>query len=199
LNPETEQYLEKYQKKIQALSERFASGQINPQQFEALFSHYQTSIERLKKANQESSGAEDVKRMLAEGQSILIRRAHEARMIGYIIFTGDGQVLIQRGYPDYEVQEMLNMMIKERTIQPQRIPYQVLLKWQQMDFWATLFYGQYTMCAMILTHEPAKIQLQRIFELHLTFESANRNIFQQADIKKEKLVYPQEFFMSKAL
>jgi hypothetical protein len=199
MNTEASRFLEKYRDKIKALSERFASGQINRQQFEALFAHYQANIERIERITKEKPGTEDWKQAIAEGHSILLQRAHQARLTGYTIFLKNGNLIRNTGNNEIDPARMLSFDSEDKARKSpffaKCVPYEMGKKM----VWLCFIYGECSLAVMTLSHEAAQVQLERLIELHEIFENANRNRLVENQADWEILVYPQEFFLNKVL
>ena len=74
--------LEKLQDKIGGLADDFANGNINRQQFQKLYAHYQREVRAIETLIETDQGHNELGDAFHEGESVLIRQQHAAKRKG---------------------------------------------------------------------------------------------------------------------
>jgi hypothetical protein len=188
--------IDQIRKKIQKLAEQFAGGLINRGQFEELFAHYQNQIQSIQLTMGSAIDPESWKNAIVEGQSLIIRRRNEARLVGFSIYDN------QSGMPVKTVGEF---GVDPALFVPMLASYQSAsqeifgagLRSTQIESgrWLCFIPGKITTTLALFTTEPAGLQLKTMQELQIVFESANKLLFEKQFIDPDSLVCPQEFFL----
>ena len=69
--------------------EDFASGKINRAQFQRLYAHYEQEVSLVAQLLAESEDPDAWRQAVTEGESVLIRKRHQARSIGFAIYDNE--------------------------------------------------------------------------------------------------------------
>jgi|WetSurMetagenome_2_1015567.scaffolds.fasta_scaffold282811_1 hypothetical protein len=191
---EARTYLAKYRVKINALSERFAAGKINRKQFDDLYQFYESKIIQIEKALEGNSDPGEWKKDLQEGQTILIRRKHAARLLGYGIYfrlTGD---LLKIGSHSVSNPAWFRQNLFEFSGFHDRISGGQSLETGE---WMAFISGTTSTTVALFSTEPSREQLRKLKDLHEVFENANHKILAEASFETKSLVCPHDFFLDR--
>ena len=196
---EVSSFLDKQKMKIEALSQRYANGELNKDQYESLLKHYQEKIQKLEDMIEDHNGELLKRRNLPEGQTLIIRRAHAARLTGITIYKKE-PLSILKSAGDFSLDRkgilpLVNFVMR-KTEEEDELPAQLE---KINDQWVLVVCGFLSATVALFTAEPAKKQIQKMRELQLNFESANSNLINNPQVKIDLLVIPHQFFIGKIL
>ncbi len=196
---EAQEYLIKLNGKITTLAERFAKGDLNRRQFESLHDHYRKEIDMIVRAMELPVDQQDWKKMVHEGQSILIRRANAARMVAFAIFSRNSlQMLLVKGDGTFFATDFSPVLNEVMNSAEGRSERGYLLKNHNQRNYAFIF-GQRTLTSVMLSTEPSRRQLDTLMEMQAVFETANQHTLGLDVVPNHLLVVPFTFFLGKEL
>lgn len=199
-NQEALAYLEKMQHKIRILAERFATGGVNRQQFEELFSYYQNEIQVVEQILVETPETDEWKSAITDGQSMIIRRRTTARMVGFSIYINASGVPIKTcGQFTVDPALFVPMLHAFQSATKEIFGAQQRLTQIENGKWLGYFPGQITTMLVVFSLEPSQKQIVKLEELQKVFERANHAVLQQMVVDVNGLVCPQEFFITHTL
>ncbi len=191
-----QEHLAKLQEKINKLTDDFAEGAINREQFKKLYEHYQRerrSIERLMAASDIKTG--ELKDAIADGKSILIRREHMARAEGYAIYeNASGMPITTIGHFELDPELVIPMLSSFRAATQEIFGAGIRSTAIEGDRWLCFVPGEFTTMLAIFANEPAQKQLAALEDLHRLFERANRHRLTRSPIDPSGLLFPHEFY-----
>ena len=192
-------YLDRVQSKIARLAEEFAAGKLNRTQFQGLFTHYQNEIQTVRAWLDVAPESDEWKKAASEGKSVVIRRRHMARVLGYAIYENVSGIPIKT-IGQFELDPALWVpMLSSYRSATQEI-FGAGLRSTQIEGgrWLCFVGGELTTLMALFTTEPAGKQLETLEELHRLFETANRQHLRQQPIDPEVLVFPHVFFLGRS-
>ncbi len=191
-----QQFLEKLQGKIGRLADDFASGNINQQQFQKLYTHYQheiRAVETLIETDQSQWGD-----AFQEGESVLIRQKHAAKAKGYAIYDNNsGMPISTLGKFEVDPALFVPMLSSFRSATAEIFGGGIQSTAIEGGRWLCFVSGQFTTMMALFTAEPASKQLAFLEQLHGLFEKANRALLPNPPIEINDLVFPHEHFLGK--
>lgn len=190
------EYLERVQAKINRLAEEFASGTINRAQFQELFDHYQRERRTVETWLLNSSASESWKQAAREGQSVMIRTAHMARVLGYSIYENESGIPVNT-IGKFEIDSALAVPMLSSYRSAAKEIFGAALRSTQIEGgrWLVFVPGELTTLMALFSNEPAQNQLAGLEDLHQLFERANRHLLQSSPIDSEALVFPHVSFV----
>jgi hypothetical protein len=195
-NQDAEQYLLKVRNKINALAARFAEGTINRSQFEDLYAHYQSEIQMVEQYINNDPESDAWKQAVAEGQSILIRRKHAARFLGFAIYNHESGIPL-RTAGEFGIDSALFVPMLHSYRSAAKEIFGSMVRSTQIEGgkWLCFISGKVTTTIALFSTEPSKNRLDTLEHLQIVFEKANQNMLSKAIIDPEQLVCPQEYFL----
>lgn len=186
-------YLEEVRQKMERLAGDFAAGRVNTTQFQELYAHYQQERRAIEEILQEAPEAAAWRATVAqeEGESIIIRRRHAARILGYAIYLNVSNVLL-RSVGEYDIDERVvtSMLDSFRTSAPVDIEKQMRSIEIENARWVRFVPGQHTTLAVLFSNEPARAQLDMLRDLQTHFEQANQRLFARGVTDPSQFVFP---------
>ena len=190
------EYLERVQTKINRLAEEFATGTINRSQFQELFDHYQRERRTVETWILNASGSESWKKAAKEGQSVVIRTAHMAKVMGYSIYENESGIPINT-IGQFEIDSALAVPMLSSYRSAAKEIFGAELRSTQIEGgrWLAFVPGEITTLMALFSNEPAQNQLSGLEDLHRLFERANRHLLQSSPIDSEALVFPHVSFV----
>lgn len=200
-NPaEAQEYIRKVRTKIQHLAERFAEGGLNRRQFEELYEHYQNEIQQVEFFLVENPGGEDWKNLISEGQSVMIRRRHKARLVGYSIYENlSGMPLKTAGEFGVDPALFVPMLFAYQSATEEIFGARLRSTQIEGGKWLCFVPGSWSTTLALFNLEPAGKQLQVMEEVHKLFEAANKVHLLRPPVNQAALVCPQDFFLTHPL
>lgn len=193
-----QQFLEKLQDKIGRLADDFANGNINQQQFQKLYAHYQRemrTVETLIETDQSQSQWGDA---FQEGESVLIRQKNAAKASGYAIYDNNsGMPISTLGKFEIDPALFVPMLSAFRSATAEIFGGGIQSTAIEGGRWLCFVPGQFTTMMALFTAEPANKQIAFLEQLHHLFEKANRTTLPKSPIELDDLVFPHEHFLGK--
>jgi hypothetical protein len=186
-------YLEEVRQKMERLAGDFAAGRVNTTQFQELYAHYQQERKAIEEILAEAPEAAAWRAAVAqeEGESIIIRRRHAARILGYAIYLNADNVLL-RSVGEYDIDDRLvtSMLDSFRTSAPEALEKQMRSIEVENARWVRFVPGQYTTLAVLFSNEPARAQLDMLRDLQTHFERANQRLLTRGVADPSQFVFP---------
>ncbi|HEY66747.1 MAG TPA: hypothetical protein G4N97_00560 [Thermoflexia bacterium] len=184
-------YLEQVRQKMERLAEDFAAGRVNPTQFQELYAHYQRERKVVMEALEETPEAAAWRAAAATGESVIIRRRHAARILGYAIYLNASGAPI-RTVGEYHVDARLlaSMLDSFRSNIEEALERQIHSLEIEHGRWVGFVPGQYTTLVVLFSVEPARAQLDMLRDLQAHFERANQQQFARGITDPAQLVFP---------
>lgn len=185
-------YLDQVRQKMEKLAEDFAAGKVNTTQFQELYAHYQQERRAIEEILEEAPTAAAWRATIAaeESESVIIRRRHAARILGYAIYSVAGCTPL-RTIGKYDIDPQIIAPIldsiradKESTDLPTR---GIELKDSR---WVGFIPGHYTILVVLFSVEPARAQLDMLRDLQAHFERANQHTLAKGTPDPSQLVFP---------
>jgi hypothetical protein len=186
-------YLEQVRQKMERLAEDFAAGRVNTTQFQELYAHYQQERKAIEETLAEAPEAAAWRAAVAaeEGESVIIRRRHAARILGYAIYLNASNTLL-RSVGEYDVDNRLvtSMMDNIRTSTAENIERHMRSIEIEDARWIRFIPGEYTTLAVLFSREPARAQLDMLRDLQMHFERANQQLFARGITDPAQFIFP---------
>jgi hypothetical protein len=190
------QYLDRIQAKVNRLAEEFASGQINRAQFQELFDHYQRERRTVATWLMNSPNSDAWRQAAKEGQSVMIRTAHMARVLGYSIYENESGIPVNTiGQFDLDPALAVPMLSSYRAAAKEIFGAEVRSTQIEGGRWLVFVAGEFTTLMAVFSNEPAANQLSSLEDLHRLFEKANRHLLTTAPLNPDTLVFPHVAFL----
>jgi hypothetical protein len=164
-------YLARVRAKISKLAEEFASGRMNRDQFQELFEHYQREQRTIEAWIDSAPDSEEWRNARTEGKSIAIRKRYMARVKGYTIYKNDSGMRSA-------TREIFGAGMRSTQIENGQ--------------WLSFIPGKVTTFMALFSAEPSPKQLEKLEELHILFERANRHLLTEPVIDSSKLALPHQ-------
>ena len=196
LNEDAGLYLAKVRNKINALASRFAEGTLNRSQFEDLYAHYQSEIQMIEQYISTDPESDAWKQAVADGQSILIRRKHAARFLGFAIYDHESGIPLRTG-GEFGIDSALFVPMLHAYRSAAKEIFGSMVRSTQIEGgkWLCFISGKLTTTIALFSTEPSKNRLDTLEHLQGVFERANEKILNQPLINPDQLVCPQEYFL----
>lgn len=193
-----QQFLDKLQEKIGRLADDFANGNINRQQFQQLYAHYQREMRAVETLIETDQGQSEWGDAFNEGESVLIRQQHAAKAKGYAIYENDsGMPLSTLGKFEVDPALFVPMLSSFRSATAEIFGGGIQATAIEGGRWLCFVPGQSTTLMALFTAEPANRQLDFLEQLHRLFEKANRALLAKTPVDTSDLVFPHEHFLGK--
>ena len=188
--------LNKVQEKINKIAEEFAEGQVNRAQFQELFDHYQrerrTILAWIETTSRFPTGGTG-----GEGRSMIIRRQHKARVLGYAICEQQsGLPLRSIGMFEEDPELVVPMLTAYRSATEEIFGAGMRSTEIESGRWLCFVAGEFTMLMVLFSNEPARKDLEGLDELLHTFERMNCYILRRRPINPDDLFLPYRFLTS---
>lgn len=185
------EYLNRVKLKISKLAEEFASGAINREQFHELYEHYQEEVRKIETWIDLAPYSDAWQEARKEGKSILIRKQHMARVLGYAIYQNESGIPISTIGEFLLDPSLIVPMLSSYRSAAQEI-FGAGMRSSQIENgqWLCFVPGETTTLIALFSTEPASKQLDSIREIHKVFEHANCHILGQQVIDPNLLVFP---------
>lgn len=193
-----QQFLDKLQEKIGRLADDFANGNINRQQFQQLYAHYQREMRAVETLIETDQGQGEWGDAFNEGESVLIRQQHAAKAKGYAIYENNsGMPLSTLGKFEVDPALFVPMLSSFRSATAEIFGGGIQATAIEGGRWLCFVPGQSTTLMALFTAEPANRQLDFLEQLHRLFEKANRALLARSPVDASVLVFPHEHFLGK--
>jgi len=197
---DVEEYLQRVQEKVNRLAEEFANGNLNREQFQQLFEHYQRERTTIQNWRDSTASAGDWQDLSNEGKSIVIRTKHTAKVLGYAIYVNEsGMPLTTIG--DFEIDPDLAvpMLSSYRSATKEIFGGEMRSTQIEGGKWLCFVPGELTTMLALFTLEPAARQLSIMEDLHRLFEKANRRHLSSPPINPDELAFPHASYLGRLL
>jgi hypothetical protein len=189
-------YLARIQDKLNQVAIEFANGTINRAQFQELFDHYQRERRTIEVWIETAPDSDEWQQAKTEGRSVVIRKRHSAKILGYAIYQNEsGMPISTIGEFELEAGLVIPMLSSFRSAS-QEI-FGGGMRSSQIDGgkWLCFVPGKYSTMIALFSTEPASNQLKSLEELHRLFETANRVLLQEPAVDADALALPHIAFM----
>jgi hypothetical protein len=196
LNQDAQRYLAKVRTKVNDLAARFAEGKINRQQFQDLYNHYQKEISMIEQYVNTEPNSDAWKQAVAEGQSIMIRRKHAARFLGFAIYDHESGIPL-RTSGEFGIDPALFVPMLHSYRSATKEIFGSMVRSTQIEGgkWLCFISGKRTTTIALFSTEPSKNRIDTLDHLQSVFEHANQNLLGKPGIEPDLLVCPQEYFL----
>lgn len=195
---DVDEYLERIDKKINRLAEEFAQGVVNREQFQQLFEHYQQERTSIQNWKESTEGSGDWREISSEGESIVIRTKHSAKVLGYAIYANEsGMPLTTIGDFDIDPDLAVPMLSSYRSAAKEIFGGEMRSTEIEGGKWLCFVPGSSTTMLALFTLEPAARQLKIMEDLHRLFEKANRRHLAGDPIDPEALAFPHASYLGR--
>lgn len=189
----TQAYLEQIRQKMERLAEDFAAGRVNTTQFQELYAHYQQERRVIEETLDEAPEAAAWRATVAseEGESVIIRRRHAARILGYAIYLNTSAAPL-RVIGKYDIDDQLaaSMLDGFRPATEKQPDQQIRGVELEDSRWVEFVPGRYTVLSVLFSTEPARAQLGMLRDLQTHFEQANQKLLAKGVTDPSQLVFP---------
>ena len=186
-------YLDQVRQKMERLADDFASGKVNATQFQELYAHYQQERRTVEQTLEETPEAAAWRATVAEeeGESVIIRRRHAARILGYAIYLSADTTPL-RTIGKYDIDDrLIASMLDSFRVHADEQPEQQMRGIEIEDArWVGFVPGQYTTLVVLFSVEPARAQLDMLRDLQAHFEHANQRLLARGIANPAQLVFP---------
>lgn len=186
-------YLDQIRQKMERLAEDFAAGRVNPTQFQELYAHYQQERKAIEETLEEAPETAAWRAAVSaeEGESVIIRRRHAARILGYAIyFNSNGSLLRSVGAYDMDERLINSVLDSIRSNAAEQVEGQMRSIEVEGARWVRFIPGQHTTLAVLFSLEPARAQLDMLRDLQTHFERANQQLLAQGITDTGQFVFP---------
>ncbi len=193
---EAHEYLARVQGKIGKLAEEFASGMINREQFQELYDHYQREIRTIETWMDLAPQSDAWRDASSEGRSIVIRKQHMARILGYAVYKNDsGMPVATIGKFEVDAALYVPMLSSYRSAAWEIFGAGMRSLQIENGRWLCFVPGESTTLMALFSTEPATKQLKSLDQIHRLFERANRHMLSSPVIDANALVLPHQSFV----
>jgi len=186
-------YLDQIRQKMERLAEDFAAGKVNTTQFQELYAHYQQERRAIEETLEETPETAAWRATVAaeEGESVIIRRRHAARILGYAIYLNDN-ITPLRTIGKYDIDDHLVMSMLASFCNSNKSQQEQHMRGIEIEGsrWMGFVPGQYTTLVVLFSIEPARAQLNMLRDLQEHFERANQRTLARGTDDPSKLVFP---------
>jgi hypothetical protein len=189
-------YMAKVQSKINKLAEEFASGMINREQFQELYDHYQKELRTIEAWMDHAPESNAWRDARTEGKSVVIRRQHMARILGYAIYKNDsGMPIATIGKFQVGAALVIPMLSSYRSATREIFGAGMRSSQIENGRWLCFVPGEITTLIALFSIEPAAKQLKSLDQVHRLFEKANRHLLKNKIVDPSSLVLPHQSFV----
>lgn len=185
--------------KIQSLLHEFAAGDLNREQFNALYERYSGQL-ALAQQVLESGNADLMGQNADKSTTIALRQEHMGKAIGMTIYQNRTGVSIET-LGDFEASPfVIAPVLNDFTrLMEAGKPIEQRVEMLAEKSWLLFTGGAYTTVVTLFHNEPSPLQMREIERLHRDFETANKQHLQTGALDSKKLAYPFMVFVQKKL
>lgn len=186
-----EEYLNRTYSKMTKCVEDFATGKINRAQFQELYAHYEREIGVISQLLAESGDPDEWRRFITEGESVVIRKRHQARSIGFAIYDNNSGMPIETlGEFTVDSALLIPMLSSYRTATTEIFRAGMRNTQMENGQWLCFVPGRFTTLITLFNQEPAEQQLEVLSRMHDHFEIANRGTLENGTAQPGELALP---------
>jgi hypothetical protein len=194
VDPNTEQYLQQLEAKLDRTVQDLADGIINRAQFENLYRHYQNQRRMLQGLLAEGSG--QVPGSLTTGESMIIRQKYAAKVLAYAVYDNESSVpLHTMGNFPMDSDLVVGFLSGFRSAAAEILGAGAAKA--EAEDGKVLCYvpGQYSTLIVLYSSNPAEVDEQSLRQTHLHFETLNEGVLKQRPIPAEKLFFSHDLVL----
>lgn len=200
INLPAQDQLHRYHDKLDSLAKRFASGNINRVQFQELFNYYQTKIHELETILSFNPESDEWKKVVNEGQSLIIRRKYAAKLNGFsIVDHRNGMPLRTIGEFGLDPALFVPMLYAYQSATKEIFGGEAKLTQIEDGRWLVFVSGISSTTIAMFSTEPSQQQLTSLRQIHNVFETANEQRLKKQPVDADALICPHEYFLTHAL
>ncbi len=188
LDPETEQYLQELEAKLDRTVQDLADGLINRAQFENLYHHYQNQRRMLHGLLAEGGG--QMPASLTTGESMIIRRKYAAKVLAYAVYDNESSVPLYT-VGDFPVDSDLVVgFLSGFRSAAAEILGAGAAKAEAEDGKVLCYVpGRYCTLIVLYSSDPAEVDIRSLRQTHLHFETLNAGLLKQRPIPADTLLF----------
>lgn len=191
-------YKAEIQAKIFKLLKEFSDGQLNRDQFHAIYERYNAQMELADKAisglETPLSGATD------KNGTVVIREKYMGKARGMMIIANESRNIIETlGHFDVDFSRLAPILDRFSHALENDTTVERVVKRLSDQEWLLFVGGRYTTIVTFFENEPSRYQTLVIQRMHQEFESANHEFFKSGNIDSSKLVYPFFSFVHRSI
>lgn len=197
-NERAEAFKRSVEEKIEVLLDEFAGGDISREHFDIVYGRYSRQLVIAEQAI-ESDNLDDLNQVMNELPTMALHAAVRGKALGMSIIH-HLQMEVLRSFGDYEIEEthisdvIIELQQRLHGGDPEYTDVQKLYG----NTWMIVCSLEKSTLVTLFRNEPSAKQVQELERRHRDFESANRNILNQAHPDPDTLVYPVELFVSRS-
>ncbi|MCL4559079.1 MAG: hypothetical protein M1281_00500 [Chloroflexi bacterium] len=197
---QAQEYLERLRLKINALAERFATGNLNRTQFQELYVYYQREMQTIESILADDPISDEWKNAVTEGQSILIRHRNKAQVLGFSLYNNESGMPI-KSIGEFGIDPALYVPMHSSYHSATQEIFGAQVRSTQIEGgqWLCFVPGKLTTTMALFNLEPSVLQMKKLEDLQQLFENANQSRLNDPMIDPENLVCPHEFFIGHSL
>jgi hypothetical protein len=196
---EGKEYLSRTYAKMTKCVEDFAGGKINRAQFQQLYAHYEREVSVVGQLLAESDDPGAWRRAVTEGESVVIRKRHQARSIGFAIYYNDSGMPIETlGEFTVESALLIPMLSSYRSATTEIFRAGMRSTEMENGQWLCFVPGRFTTLITLFTQEPSEQQLEVLNRMHGHFEIANHDALSNGTAQPGELALPFLAILKKA-
>ncbi len=185
--------------KIQSLLHEFAAGDLNREQFNALYERYSGQL-ALAQQVLESGNADMLGQNKDKNTTIALRQEHMGKALGMSIYQNRTGVSIETlgeiEVSPFVISPVLNDF--SRLMEAGK-PIEQRVEMLAEKSWLLFTGGSYSTVVTLFRNEPSPLQMREIERLHHDFEVANKQYLEKGNLDSKKLAYPFMVFIQQKL
>ena len=172
---------------------------INRAQFQELYAHYEREIAMVSQLLAESDKPDEWRAAVTEGESVFIRKRHQARSIGFAIYDNESGMPVETlGEFSVDSELLIPMLSSYRSATTEIFRAGMRSTEMENGQWLCFVPGRYTTLLTLFTQEPAEQQLEVLNRMHNHFEIANRDALESGTAQPGQLALPFLAILRKA-
>lgn len=186
--------------KLQQLAHEFARGDINRSQFEQLYDRYEQQIKLINEYTQALDQTSPLRLRNDDVEDTLhLRRRLAARVIGIAIYSNRSGLPVETlGKFSIDPALVVPMLSSYRAATREIFKAGMRSTMMENDQWLSFVPGQSTTLITLYSAEPAKVQVDRLEQMHRDFETANKCTLERDSADPAMLDYPFLTFIRQA-
>lgn len=186
-----EDYLNRTYAKMTQCVEDFASGKINRAQFQQLYAHYEQEVSLVAQLLAESDDPDAWRQAVTEGESVVIRKRHQARSIGFAIYDNESGMPIET-LGEFRIDSGLLVPMLSSYRSATTEIFRAGMRNTQMENgqWLCFVPGRFSTLITLFTQEPSDQQLDVLNRMHDHFEIANHDALENGTAQPGEVALP---------